>query len=87
MIKKEVIEFTHKNTKFKKDFTTSDYLKYYTAHRNDQIIEKLGYLKEIEFHKQIAQRQNETYNQYRTDPEFLGDQTILIDADYKEIIS
>ena len=61
-------------------------MKYYTAHRNDHIIEKLGYLKEIEFHKQFAQLQNETYNRYRTDPEFLGDQTILIDADYKEKI-
>ena len=85
MIKKHIREFTRLNTKLDSEFSYQVFLDYYTIHKNDSIIEKLGYLKEIYFHKKIADRQKKTYNRYRTDPEFLGDQ-ILIDADYKEKI-
>lgn len=47
---------------------------------------KVQQLQLIEFHKSSAVRQKEVYNRYRTDPEFLGENSILIDVDYKQRI-
>lgn len=51
-----------------------------------RIFYKLKQIKNVDFHKSIAKRQREIYNKYRQDPEFLGDDAILIDVDWKEKI-
>lgn len=51
-----------------------------------QIDMKLKQIKNVDFHMSIAKRQREIYNKYRLDPEFLGDDAILIDVDWKEKI-
>ena len=54
--------------------------------KNEQMKLKVKVLKLIEFHRASAVRQKETYNRYRTDPEYLGDNAILIDVVYKQKI-
>ena len=43
-------------------------------------------LEEINYHYEIAQLQKKTYNNLRSDPDLLGENTILIDVDYKQKI-
>lgn len=69
---------------FFKHITSEQYKK---AVDEKNIILKMKHLKEIEFHKHVADRQRKTYNRYRTDPDFLGNDSILIDVDWKEKIS
>jgi hypothetical protein len=53
---------------------------------NKEISDEINKLKLIDFHKKNAFRQKNTYHRFRTEPEFLGDQTILIDTDWKQKI-
>ena len=56
------------------------------ASQNINFTTKIKELEAIEYHYSIAQRQKCTYNRYRTEPEFLGEDSILIDVDYKQKI-
>jgi hypothetical protein len=85
-LKTDVMDYTLNNTTLKKEFSIDSYLEYFTENKNEEIIEKLEHLKEIEFHKQVAERQRKVYNRYRTDPKFLGNDSIFIDVDWKEKI-
>ncbi len=85
-LEQEIVIDKYKSTKKKENFNYEKCYHYYKKNQNSVILQKLEFLKEIEFHKQIAKRQRDSYDNYRTDPNFLGEDTILIEADYKEKI-
>ncbi len=53
---------------------------------NIEISDEINKCKVIDFHKKNAFCQKNTYHRFRTQPEFLGDQTILIDTDWTQKI-
>lgn len=89
-LKSEIINFSKQTDLRDETFDFDLFKRYFESHNNEidhrNIKTKLDHLGEINFHKQIANRQREVYNKYRSDPEFLGKDSILIDADWKEKI-
>lgn len=62
------------------------HFKYSESNNNKDMIIKLKHLKSVIFHYEIAKRQRAIYNKYRSDPAYLGKESILIDSDYKSKI-
>lgn len=78
-------DFIEKNGS-ESQYNIENYKLYYRISQNNNMLEKLENLEEIEYHKQIADRQRKIYNKYIKNPNFLGEDSILIDVDWKEKI-
>lgn len=68
------------------EYSVQVHKSYYANGENNDILEKIENLEEIEYHKNIADRQRKIYNKYRQDPNLLGNNSILIEVDWKEKI-
>lgn len=86
IIKKELIDDYVQNHELESQYNLINYKAYYTSTQNENMLEKIENLEEIEYHKNIADRQREIYNKFRKDTNFLGADSILIEVDWKEKI-
>ena len=90
-LQQEIVSYFKTNLDFNEIFNLSAYKAFLetreSSSENEKMLLKLQTIQDVEFHKQIADRQRAYYNKLRTDPDFLGEDSILIDADWKEKIN
>jgi len=79
----DLCHYCETSLKLKNELSEMKKAEYLDEEKENNIIEKI---KCIDYHYEIALRQKEIYNAYRTNPEMLTEDQILIDIDYKQKI-
>jgi hypothetical protein len=93
MLKKEIIDFTTVADEYEfsssTDFDSQHILQFYEhpdrKEGSQEIISKIKDFQEVEFHRSVATRQRNKYNEQRTDVELLK-KNVLIEFDFMEKI-
>lgn len=87
MLKKEIIQMGNSDYSSSIDFDSQQILEYFQSpvriEQSKEIISKIKDLQEIEFHRSVAKRQRDYYNEKLLDKELLK-KWVLIDFDFME---